>query len=151
MNFRLANPVSKSDLLFSHGWPPQQLLSSCFPPATVNYDLWPLPSNLTSIVSRLSRTLNGWVRGHVVQKLWSGYRHTHPTDYSTWTTSGADPGLGKRSSSGTLPGSPPLGSRGSGRRSGGQVPRSWWHILQIILQWYNSGRKQSSNCQLGII
>jgi len=31
--------VSNSGLFFNHGWSSQQLLSSCFPPVTVNFDL----------------------------------------------------------------------------------------------------------------
>jgi len=45
-NFRLAVTYLQFPI-HVYGWPPQQLLSSSFPHVTVNFDLWPWPSNLT--------------------------------------------------------------------------------------------------------
>jgi len=46
--------VSNSGLVFSHGQLSQQSLSSCFPRVTLNFYLWPWPSNmiLTWIATR---------------------------------------------------------------------------------------------------
>jgi len=46
-NFQMAFfTSSNSRLLFSHGQRSQQLLSSCFPPVNLSFDLLPWPSKL---------------------------------------------------------------------------------------------------------
>jgi len=84
-NFRLVVTylVSNSRLLFSHGRPSHQLPSSRFPAVTLNFDLWPWPSNLTYRVSRWTGTPN--IKSYRPVTETDRHTHTHWMDRSTRT------------------------------------------------------------------